>query len=400
MGSFRYVAYEQATRTKRTGLIEAESVGEANVQLRQSNLVPTKITAAGVRWKFSIHRNKVSLKEKIIFTRQLSVMIKAGLPLLNALQALKKQSESEFFRRVLEDISTQVKGGKTLSQAMVKYPKVFAEVYLAVIKAGESTGQLSEVLLTLADQQEKEADLISRIRGAMIYPAVIMVALLGVVVLIVLFVIPSLKTIFADVGGSLPITTRILVGTSDITRKYWYIVFPGMIATVYALHLWFGTKSGGRVYDKLKIRLPIFGSLTKKLYIARFSRTLAMLTKASLPILEAIKIIRKTVDNVHYDEAFVRIERAVESGHPLSVAIEREPLFPPMVSQLTSLGEESGNLESVLLEVAKFYDKEVDTMSTNLTALLEPVLMIVMGLGVGFVVASVLGPIYGLVQNF
>lgn len=404
MPFFRYQAKKGADGTIEKGEVEAESPAAARERLRAEGYLLLELHQATKTTRGAtgglLKRKKVSLKDKIIFTRQLSVMIKAGLSLVKALQALQKQSENAYFKDVVGIMINQVKGGQTLSKAMSRTPKIFPEVYVAVVKAGEQTGQLAEVLLNLAEQQEKEADLISKVKGAMIYPGVILVTMVGVGFLIVFFVLPSLTAIFADSGQKLPFLTRMLLGTSDFIRQYLLILLPILVGLFYLMRRWFATKSGQGFYDHLKVSVPVFGGLTKKLYMARFSRTLAMLTKASLPIIQSIQIVEKTINNVHYKGAFMRIEQAVESGKSLSMALDKEPLFPPMVSQLTSLGEESGNLESVLLEIAEFYDKEVDTISRNLSTLLEPLLLIIMGIGVGFVVAAVLGPIYGLVQNF
>lgn len=400
--TYRYEAKKGPTGKLEKGEVEADSISAANSQLRSQGFLVLHISEATATGGFhlSFKRRKVPLKEKIIFTRQLSVMIKAGLAIVKALEALARQTENQYFRGVITEMIIQVKGGQTLSKTMLRYPKIFSEVYVAVIRAGEETGQLSEVLLNLADQQEKEADLIGKVKGAMIYPAVILVVMVGVGFIIVFFVMPSLKNIFTESGQELPFLTRMLLGTSDFLTRYFWIVLPILFGLGYCLRWWFRQPSGQRLYDNLKVRVPIFGSLTKKLYMARFSRTLAMLTKASLPILQSIQIVRKTINNVHYSAAFTRIERAVESGKSVSASIAKEPLFPPVVAQLTSLGEESGNMETVLLEIANFYDKEVDSISKNLSTLLEPLLLVVMGIGVGFVVAAVLGPIYGLVQNF
>jgi type II secretory pathway component PulF len=327
-------------------------------------------------------------------------MIRAGLPIIKSLEALRKQSENHYFQDVISQMINAVKGGQTLSKSMARYPHIFSEIYIAVVKAGEETGQLASVLLTLSEQQEKEADLISKIKSAMIYPAIILCTLIGVAFLIIFFVLPNLEKIFTESGQQLPILTRILLGTSKVFTSYWYIIFPVLIGIFFALRIWFKTDQGRTIYDRLKITTPVFGNLSKKVYMARFSRTMAMLVQASLPILQSLKIVQKTISNVHYNEAFNRINKAVESGKPLSEAIDKEVLFPAMVAQLTNLGEQSGNLESVLLEVANFYDKEVDAVTRNLSALLEPLLLLVMGAGVGFVVAAVLGPIYGMVQNY
>lgn len=399
MSTYVYQARHLGENNLLKGEIEAETVGEAGKKLRTQGLLVLKISDKTRTVSF-FNRKKVSLKDRIIFTRQLSVMIRAGLPIIKALEALKKQSENHYFQEVITEMINAIKGGQTLSKSMLRYPHVFSDIYIAVVKAGEETGQLASVLLTLADQQEKEADLTGKIKSAMIYPSVILCTLIGVAFLIVFFVLPSLQKIFADSGQQLPFLTRMLLGTSNAFRGYWYIIFPALFGLYLLARLWFRTTHGRQVYDHLKTTVPVFGPLTKKVYMARFSRTMAMLVQSSLPILQSLKIVQKTISNVHYNEAFNRINRAVESGKPLSEAIDKEKLFPAMVTQLTSLGEQSGNLEAVLLEIANFYDKEVDATTRNLSALLEPLLLIIMGIGVGFVVAAVLGPIYGMVQNY
>lgn len=404
MPLFSYTAKRLGSSAVDKGELHAGSSAEANRHLREQGMTVLSLEEYSEKPKsmlsFSFKKEKVPLKEKIIFSRQLAVMVNAGLSIIKALESLGNQTENKYFKEVISDLAQQVKGGVVLSKAMSRHPKVFASIFIAVIKAGEETGQLSQVLLNLADQQEKEADLIGKVKGAMVYPAIIFFLLIAVVVLIVVFVIPSLQTIFTESGAELPFLTKFLLGLSRVIKGYWWLIIPSIIGFFAVLKIWLKTEVGKTLYDKMKITLPIFGLLTKKVYMARFSRTMAMLIKASLPILQSIQIIRKTINNTHYNQAFERIEKGVESGKTFSSSLIKEPLFPPMVGQLISLGEESGSMESVLLEVANFYDKEVDTMSKNLTTLLEPIMLIVMGIGIGFVVASVLGPIYGLVNAF
>ncbi len=399
---FSYLARQPGQVKPQKGQVEAESLSEAIKRVKAQGFILLKIESIESRKSnlsfFS--RKKVPLKEKIIFTKQLSVMLRAGLPVIKALEALQRQTGHSYFKEIIGNLIREIRGGQTLSLAMTKYPQIFPDVYVSVVKAGEESGQLADVLLDLSVQQEKDAELISKIKGAMIYPAVIMVALIAVVIIVIVFVLPSLSTIFAESGHQLPFLTRMLLGTSNLVRHDGIFLLIGLIGIFYALRLWFSRPTGRAVYDRLKLRLPVFGSLTQKVYMARFSRTLALLTKASLPVLKSIQIVKKTISNVHFDQAFVRIEKEVESGKAVSVAIAKEPLFPPMVGQLASLGEETGDLERVLLEIAEFYDKEVDQISKNLSTLIEPIMLIVMGIGVGFVVAAVLGPIYGLVQTF
>lgn len=400
MTLFEYSARAPDEPEKEKGEIIADSVGEATKKIREQGLIPISITEKVANKGFSFQRKSVPLKEKIIFTRQLAVMVKAGLSLVNALQALQKQTSNKYFQDITQQLIIEVRGGQPLSKAMDKFPQVFSEVYVAVIRAGESTGQLSEVLYTLAEQQEKQAELIAKVKGALMYPAIILIALLGVVGLIVFFVLPSLKTIFDDYDAKLPLTTRLLFATSTFAREYWWIILIVIAILIYGLHLWVKQPGGRLIYDRFRLIMPVFGGLTKKVYMANFARTMAMLTKASLPILQSIKIVQKTIANKHYDAAFSRIANAVENGQPLSKTIAREPIFPPMVTQLVALGEQSGDLESVLNEIARFYDSEVDNITRNLSALIEPIMLIIMGIGVAFVVSSVLSPIYKLVDTF
>src|SRR3989344_9027705 len=350
MPIYSYIGKKPGTAKNVKGELHADDLGQANKTLRAQGLIVLHLALydekASSPFHFSLNRKKVPLKEKIIFPRQLSVMIRAGLSIVKALESLSRQTENEFFKETIHDLITQVKGGTVLSKAMMRHPKVFADVYVAVIKAGEQTGQLSEVLLNLAEQQEKEADLIGKVKGAMIYPAVIFCLLIAVLVLIVVFVIPSLQSIFTESGATLPVLTRLLLRLSHIIRHFYWIIIPAFVGLFFLLKMWVATAFGREIYDKAKFSMPIFGTLTKKVYMARFARTMAMLIKASLPILESLEIIRKTISNVHYDRAFERIQREVESGKTMSVSVGKEPLFPPMVSQLISLGEESGSMES------------------------------------------------------
>jgi len=401
MERFNYIAHRIGELGRNRGEVEAESIAQASEQIRKLGLrvisIKPKAAKLGLHLPFL---NRVSLRERLIFTRQLALMTKAGLPMVNALQALRRQSESRRFQLVIDQITKEVKGGEPLSKAMVKFSDVFPEIYVAVVRAGEQTGQLSEVLFNLADQQEKQGELIAKVRGAMLYPAVILIALIGVVFLVIFYVLPSLQGIFSDLGSQLPLTTRILFFVSELVRQYFLLLVALIVVVTVLLRAWFKRPSGRQVWDRLRLRIPIFGGLTTKVYMASFSRTMAMLTKASLPILQSLQIVKKTISNSVYEAAFTRIEKQVENGKPLSQSIDREPIFPPMVSQLISLGEEAGSLESVLLEISRFYDSEVDNLTKNLASLIEPIMLIIMGFGVGFVVASVLSPIYKLVGEF
>ena len=400
MAEYQYSARSKDGTSKEKGSIIASSTAGASKKLREMGLTPISITEGKKNLNIVLFKKKIPLKDKIIFTRQLAVMVKAGLPLVSSLQALRKQTNNQRFIDVMDDLVEKIKGGETMSNVMSKHQDVFPDVYIAVIRAGENTGKLSEVLFTLAKQQEKQAELIAKVKGALMYPAIILIALLGVVGLIVFFVLPSMQAIFADYGAELPITTRLLFSFSTFATDYYWIFAIIAVVGFYSLRFAISKPRGRWIMDLLILKMPVFGDLTKKVYMANFSRTMAMLTQSSLPILQSIKIVRKTISNKHYDAAFRRIHQAVESGQPLSKALEKESIFPPMVTQLVNLGEQSGELESVFDEITHFYDAEVDNITSNMSALIEPIMMIVMGVGVGFVVASVLSPIYKLVETF
>ncbi|MDO8513716.1 MAG: type II secretion system F family protein [bacterium] len=397
MPAFQYTALNKGK--KETGSIEAGTEAEAIKILREKHLLITDIhsqKSAG----FSLHlARSVPMKEKIIFTRQLSFMIKAGMPVVQALTALKEQTESPILKTALEKIMQEVKGGEPLSSSLAKYPKIFNPTYISVVASGEKSGKLEEVLNNLADQQEKDFDLISKVKSAMIYPLVILIALLGVMFLIVFYIMPQLESVFKDFGGELPASTKFLMSLSSNLRKYFYIYFSIIILLIVfskqftkypRIRLW---------VDKLRISLPILGMMNKKIYMARFTHTLSMLISAGLPVLEAIKISGEVVNNSVYQKSFNDLFKGVEGGVPFSELLKKDKNFPPMLGHMCSIGEQSGNLDYVLSQIASFYEKEVETITRNLSTLIEPILMILMGIGVAFVVLSVLGPINSITNN-
>lgn len=344
-------------------------------------------------------RKKVSLKDKIIFTKELAMMVKGGLPLVEALQALAEQTDNQFFAKSINEITQDVKGGAALSKALAKHPKIFNNLYLAITASGEKSGKIDDTLARLADQLQKDYDLITKVKNAVTYPIVIVTALLGIVVLMLVFVVPQLKAIFSEIGVALPLPTRILLATSDFLVRFWYAVAILLLGLFWGLRTWAKTPGGRTISDKTKIRIPIFGALAKKIYLARFSRTTATLIASGLPMLEIIRTAKEVVTNTIYHQAFDGIYKDVESGVALSAALRKYPaLFPPMISQMVATGEKSGKIDEVLFNVADFFDKEVEATTGNLASLIEPILIIIIGIGVGITIASVLLPIYSLVK--
>lgn len=397
---FSYVAKnEKGIESK--GQIEASSEGEAGKILSEKKMfvISLKNEEKQIFAKVSLFKKGVSLKEKIIFTKELAMMVRSGLPLVDALEALKEQTESVTLSKAVADISNDIKGGATLSHSLSKFPKIFPNVYISITASGEKSGKLDEVLDRLAEQLQKDYDLMTKVKNAITYPIVIVVALLGIMTLMLTFVVPKMKTIFTEMGVELPAITQILLNTSDFVVKYWYIVILVIIGIVIFIKMWGDSKTGGFLLDRAKIKMPIFGALVVKVYMARFTRTMATLVASGLPMLEIVKTVKEVVGNNVYNPLFDQIYTDIESGVPLSQALKKHREFPVMIAQMVSTGEKSGKIDYVLFNVADFYDKEVEATTNNLTALIEPILILVIGAGVGVAIASVILPIYSLVNT-
>lgn len=397
---YQYKAKDvQGTITE--GPVEAASEKEASKILGSKNLFVLELNAEtqSSAKKFSF-RKKVNLKEKIIFTKELAMMIKGGLPLVEALTALQEQTENQTFHETIGVIVDDVKGGTALSKALTKHPKMFSKIYVAITESGEKSGKLDQVLERLADQLQKDYDLITKVKNAVTYPIVIVIALIGIMILMLVFVVPQLKQIFDEMGVQLPLPTRMLLGTSDFIIRYWYAVILVIIGVYLGTKAWAKTSGGGLFLDSFKMRVPIFGQIVKKIYLARFTRTTATLISSGLPMLEIIRTDKEVVTNRIYNQSFDQIYTDVESGVALSTALKKFPkLFPVMISQMVSTGEKSGKIDEVLFGVADFYDKEVESSTSNLASLIEPILIIIIGGGVGASIAAVILPIYSLAKT-
>jgi len=387
------------------GTLEAANEAQASKVLHEKKLFVLELKKdeqgiPGIKKGIAIPflGKKVSLKDKIVFTQQLAMMVKSGLPLIDAFSSLEEQTENKYFAQIINEIANEVKGGKTLSETLAKYPKVFSKFYVSIVRAGEKSGKLDEVLERLSDQLQKDYDLITKIKAAVTYPILVVVALIGIMIVMLIFVVPQLKAIFADLGAELPLLTRIILGTSDIIRNFWYIFILLIIGIYVGTRFWISSPSGGLTYDKIKLRLPLIGGIIKKLYMARFARTMGTLVASGLPMLDIIDTVKDVLTNKVYQAGFENISKDVESGITLSTSLKKQGIFPPMIYNLIATGEKSGKLDDVLLSMADFFDKEVEASTSNLATLIEPILIIIIGAGVGLVVASVLMPIYSLVN--
>ena len=400
MTLFTYKARDKKSRI-REGTIEAASRQQIFDLLKKYNLIATSITE---KKKDSPLANilsllgGVSLKSKVMFSRQLSTMINAGLSITQALKILEEQEKpkNKKFAEIINSVTSDIEGGLSFSAALVKFPKVFSPIYVSLVESGEASGKLDEVLDRIATQLEKDYDLKAKIKGAMMYPIFIVVVMLVVAGIVVTFVMPQLKSLFQESGAKLPIATQVLLGVSDFVRSFWWIVLLGILGAVFGIRYFVNTEAGRSFWDSMKLKFPITGKLTKNIYMARFTRTLATLISSGLPILDSLIIVSDTVGNVHYKKEIEAASRQVESGVNLAVPLENSKLFPTMVSHMIEVGEKTGSIDKILYKLADFFDNEVSNSVAVLSTMLEPVLLLIMGVGVGFFVGAVLLPVYKL----
>lgn len=392
---FSYLAQNKAGKKIR-GKIEAENNIAATTLLREQELFVVNLKPKG---QFSLSwRKRVSLKDKIIFTEQLGVMIKSGLPLTDALASLANESENKYFAGITRQIIREVEGGAPLSKAISKHPNIFSEIYINLVKSGEKSGNLDLVFSRLTLQLQKDYELTRKIRGALSYPIFVLCALLGVMSIVLIFIIPQLQNIFTDAGVELPLITKTVIGLSLALKNYGVFILVGVIGFIFLLSRWRKTNSGRHFFDLFFLKIPVIGLLLKKSYMARFCRTFASLISSGLPVLEVIKISGSVIGNSLYEEETTKMVAKVKEGTPISKALKESSLFPMMIGQLSTVGEKSGSLGEVFDTLANFFDRDVDNITSNLSVMLEPFLIVIMGIGIGAVILSVLQPIYGLVN--
>lgn len=338
----------------------------------------------------------------VIFTRELSAMVGAGVPLLRALNSLQAHTESPQLKKILASVSKDVEAGSPLADALAKYPNTFSDVYTNMVKAGETAGILDDILKRLAFQQEKNATIRKKIKSAMTYPMVLVFITVLAFFGLMLFVIPQIGKILTDLGGEdaqLPLLTQVMLGISGLITTYWYILIPAAAGGVYMFLKWLKTPAGKSVLHQVVLKIPGLKSIVIKVAVARFSRTFSALIGAGVPVLEALDVTARAVGNVVYEKALLDAAKAVENGDTLSSVIEANPIFPSIVAQMLSVGEETGQTDTVLVKVADFYEEEVDVAIDGISAIIEPVMIVFMGSMVGVIAASVMMPIASLSQS-
>jgi type IV pilus assembly protein PilC len=400
--TFTYKVRDRAGKVVE-GELDAENAQLVVSKLRSMGYVPIEIQQTSGKSlskeiKIPGFSDRVKLKEVAVFSRQFATMINAGLSLLRALYILADQTENKALASVANQIRIDVEKGSSLSQALAKHPKVFNRLYISMVKAGEIGGVLDSVLLRLADTIEKQVELRGKVRSAMTYPAVVAVLVFVIVSAMLIFIIPMFKGLYSELGGKLPMPTQVLINISNIVRSFWWIIALLGIVAVFLFRRWINTASGRAQWDAMKLKFPIFGALVRKTALARFSRTLSALVRSGVPILESLDIVAETSGNTVVANAVRDTQSAVKRGEPLARKLEDHPVFPAMVVQMMSVGEETGALDEMLDKIADFYDQEVEATVDALTSLIEPLLIVVMGVCVGGMVISLYMPMFNIIK--
>ncbi|MBA3757875.1 type II secretion system F family protein [Candidatus Saccharibacteria bacterium] len=401
MLTYTYTARESSTGKKIKAELQAESEKAAAKLLKERGLQALEITQEGGK-KSPLDKilKRIPTKEKVIFSRQLSTLINAGLPIVQSLQNVSEQTSNKTFSSIINSIIQDVEAGSSFSVALSKYPKVFNNVYISLVAAGETSGTLDVSLERLANQQEKDADIISKVRGAMIYPIIVMVVMMAVVIFMLTTVLPQVQVLYDGLpGAELPLLTKVLLSMSNALINYWWIFIVILVFFAFMFSRWARTGPGKQVIDQLKMTMWPVGPLFVKLYMARFSRTGATLVGSGVPLLQMLGITAEAVNNVHIASSINKAAEKVKGGKSLSEGLMGEPHFPDLVPNMIRIGEQSGAMEAMMGKSADYYEKEVDNQIKAISTLVEPVLMIIMGIVAFLIVAAVLLPIYGLVGH-
>lgn len=400
MKRFNYEAKDQSTGKIVKASVQAESESAAAKLLFAQGFTPHTIKEEGKNDNpLARFTDRIALKDKVVFTRQLSTLIGAGLPLTQSLRTVHDQTESKRLQAVIDDIIAAVEGGKSLSESFGKHPEVFDNVFLALVTAGEASGTLDEALRRVAAQQEKDAAMISKIKGAMTYPGIVLGVIAGVVIFMLVAVVPQVKKLYEDLNQELPFITQMMVGLADGVMNYGWLIIIVLGGFIYFARQYFRTESGITFKDTMKLNTPLFGAMFKKLYMARFSRTGQTLLNTGVPMLDMLRITGQAVNNSIITKSIDRAAEKVKGGKALSTALKAEDVILPFVPQMISIGEQSGKIDEMMGKAAQVYEDELDEEVKSISTAIEPILMVVLAAVAGSLVAAILLPIYGLVNN-
>jgi type IV pilus assembly protein PilC len=381
-----------------SGTLVADNEGLVLQRLREQGLTPLEVGKQGRSLNIELTKKKVKLKELSVFSRQFATMVNSGLPILRALSILADQTNNAELAKTLSACRADIEQGSSLSAAMQKHPKVFNDLYVSMVKSGETGGSLDSVLLRLADMIENEVKLRGKIKSAMTYPIAVVALVTLIMSAMLLFVVPQFKSIYSQLGGSLPMPTRVLLAVSDMFKKFWYIVIAGAFLGRFLFRRWKATPAGRESVDAFKLRVPVFGSLFHKTALARFAGTLSMLLRSGVPILQALDIVSDTVNNKVISKAVSDVQAAVREGESMAKPLSKHKVFPPMVVQMLAVGEETGQVDVMLEKVSTFYNQEVEASVDALTSLIEPLLIAIIGGAVGAAVIALYMPMFNIIK--
>lgn len=401
MATFSYTARDKSGNVIK-GSVSGLDKPAAAASLMERGLVPILVKEGGGTKPRGLSLGnfhfgaKVKLTDKVIFSRQFATMINAGVPITQSLSILREQTASKTLRDALAEASKKVEGGATLSTALAEHPNIFSPIYINMVKAGETGGLLDEVLERLAVQQEKDAEIIGKVKSAMIYPGVITTVTIGAFVFLMTVIVPKLAVIFEGLGSTLPWYTRLMLSISNALTHYGLFIALGLIGAGFMLARFIKTPKGKRLFDTFLTRAPIIGPIVVKMNVARFARTFGSLMASGISVLDALNSTSTALGNDVFKNALTQIAKEVKAGKTISEPLKNFHIFPPIVSQMVAVGEETGQLDAILVKLADFYEKEVDAVISGITSIIEPVLIIVLGGMVGFIVISVFGPLAAL----
>ncbi len=395
MPSFAYTAREAATGREVRSSVEATNEQTAVSALLNRNLLVISIQEK-IAKKGRTQGGKVALADLVVFTRHLATMIDAGIAIVQSLQALADQTSNKIMRDVIRDVCSRVESGESFSEALQKHPKTFNRLYYSMVSAGEKGGLLAEIMARLATYLENTERLRKKVKTALMYPTAVTVVAIGITIFLLVKVIPTFKDVYSGFGAKLPAPTEILISISDLIRNYLILFLIGAVAIVWGWLYFIKTKPGREFWDARRIKLPIFGPIAHKICLARFTRTLASLVRSGVPILEVLQIVSQTVGNVVMEKAIKTAATDIERGEGISSALGKNPIFPSMVIRMLSAGEQTGNIDSMLERVSNFLDEEIDTTLSGLMSLIEPMLIVVLGVVIGGMVICMFLPIFNL----
>ena len=399
MKKFTYEARDKATGNIVKSLVQAESESEAAKALTAQGYMPLSIKEEVEGGWLARFTNRISSKDKIVFSRQLATLIGAGLPLTQSLHTVFEQTANKKMQEIVQEIIADVEGGKTLSSAFGKHPEVFNKIFIALVTAGEASGTLDDALKRIADQQEKDAAMVSKIRGAMVYPGIVLAVMVAVGVFMMVTIVPQVAKLYSDMKKTLPVLTSILIGISNFVINFWWLTLILLALAIFFARQYIRTEAGSRLLDNLKLNMPPFKGMFRRLYMARFTRMGQTLLVTGVPMLDMLAIAAEGVNNAVVAEEITRAAGKVQSGKALSAALQTEDYIVPMVPQMIKIGEQSGRIDEMMGKTAQAYEDELDEEIQAISTMIEPIMMVILAIFAGVLIGAVLFPIYSLVGS-